>query len=94
MEERLDLVSEKLENLLKESKDGHFLPTVMVTTDCNETFASENQKTSVETDYLRTFHQLQRGISQRNLVNIDLVTEILESPKFRQRPLFLERENS
>jgi hypothetical protein len=76
--DRLQLVSEKLEVLLERTEEISNRPTVMITTDCNETFASENQKNVNEVDFLRTFQQLNRGIQQRTFVNIDLVNEILK----------------
>lgn len=76
---RLDLVSDKLEILMKRTELLYLTDTEMSTTGCNETFAPARPRSvEEERDLLRTFQQLNRGIVQRTLVNMDIVNELLE----------------
>jgi len=78
-QDRLSLVNDKLEILMERTEPSYLTEAEMSTTDCNETFASARPRSAKEEqNLLRTFQQLNRGIVQRSLVNMELVNELLE----------------
>lgn len=74
----LGFVNEYFSSLLKDSKKQSKDSTVMITTDCNETFASVNQIDVNLVDFLRGLQQLNQKIQELNLSNIELINEVLK----------------
>lgn len=76
---RLNLTKRRIEVLLEKSKEQSTEPTVMITTDCNETFASVNQIDVNLVDFLRVHQKQLQDLQRQVLLNLDLVNDILES---------------